>query len=108
MDELAEKVLSLTIRRKVLEQLIKKGEATAYEISKELSIPDAAVGKHLSILQEVGLVNPPEIDVSGGRLKKIYKPSKNAIKVLKEFWKKELEAAPEIIKDICKEVNKNG
>lgn len=104
MDNIEEKVLSLAIRRKVLEELIKKGEATAYDIAKTLDIPDAAVGKHLIILQEAELVKEPEIDISTGRLKKIYKPSEGAIKILKEFWKREIKAAPKIIQDMCKEV----
>jgi len=108
MDGLAEKVLSLSIRRKVLEELIKKGKATAYELSKELDIPDAAVGKHLGILYEAGLVESPEVDISSGRLKKIYMPSNRAAKILREFWKKEIMAAPKIIQDMCKEVKENG
>ena len=108
MDDVAEKVLSQTVRRKVLEQLIEKSDATAYDIAKELDIPDAAVGKHLMILQEAGLVEEPEVDISGGRLKKIYRPSRKASKTLKEFWKKEIEMAPKMIRDMFKEVEKNA
>lgn len=97
MDEAIERILSTSVRRKVLEELIKRGEATAYEISKNLKLPDAAVGKHLEILYEIKLVSSPEVDISTGRLRKIYKPAPNAEKVLKEFWDKEIRSAPKSI-----------
>ena len=50
MNTITEKVLSTTVRRKVLEELIKLERANAYEIAKNTGIPDAAVGKHLQIL----------------------------------------------------------
>jgi predicted transcriptional regulator len=97
MDEAVERILSTSVRRKVLEELIKRGKATAYEISKNLNIPDAAVGKHLEILFEAKLVSAPEVDISSGRLKKIYRPAANAEKILKEFWDKEIRSAPKSI-----------
>ncbi|MCK4364826.1 MAG: helix-turn-helix transcriptional regulator [Thermoplasmatales archaeon] len=108
MDKAVGRVLSTSIRRKVLEELIKRGKATAYEISKNLDIPDAAVGKHLEILFEAKLVDAPEVDISTGRLKKIYRPATNAEKVLKEFWDKEIRDAPKSIQKMylnkeCKE-----
>jgi len=98
MNKVIEKILSVSSRRKVLEELIKKREATAYEIAKELGIPDAAAGRHLFILCEVGLTEAPTISTSGGRLKKIYKPTRAAEGILREFWDKEIQSAPESIK----------
>lgn len=95
--------MSVSSRRRVLEELIKSGEATSYELAKKLNIHDSAVGKHLKILHEAGLVEEPEIDTSEGRLKKIYKPSKHAEKILKEFWSKEIESVPESVKKIISE-----
>jgi len=92
--------LSVSSRRRVLEELVKSSEATSYELAKKLNIHDSAVGKHLKILQEAALVEEPEIDTSEGRLKKIYRPAKHAEKMLKEFWLKEIGSAPESIKKI--------
>ena len=100
MNQEEEKILAVTSRRKILEELVKSGEATAYEIAKKINIPDSAVGKHLRILREAGLVEGPEIDISGGRLKKTYKPSPHAEKILEDFWLKEIQSAPESIKKI--------
>ena len=110
MDGEERRLLSVSSRRKVLEALIKSGEATAYEIAKKINIPDSAVGKHLRILREAGLVEGPEIDISGGRLKKTYKPSPHAEKTLKDFWLKEIQSAPESIQKILsrKHVEEDG
>ena len=94
MNNITEKVLSTTVRRKVLEELIKLGKANAYEIAKNTGILDAAVGKHLQILRENGFVNEPAVDISEGRLKKIYAPSPGAENTLKEYWDKEFREAP--------------
>jgi predicted ArsR family transcriptional regulator len=93
-----EKVLSVTSRRRVLEEVVKNGEITAYEIAKTLKLPDAAVARHFHILSGAGLIEGPFVDTSGGRLKKIYRPSPHAERVLKDFWAKEIEAAPESVK----------
>jgi len=77
---------------------VKNGEITAYEIAKTLKFPDAAVARHLHILSGAGLIEGPFVDTSGGRLKKIYRPSPHAEKVLKVFWAKEIESAPASIK----------
>jgi len=98
-----EKILSVSSRRKILEELVKSGEATSYELAKKLNIPDSAIGKHLKILNEAGLVEEPKIDTSEGRLKKIYKPTKGAEKTLKDFWIKEIKSAPESIQRILGE-----
>jgi predicted transcriptional regulator len=103
MNREEERILSVSSRRRVLEELIKSGEATSYELAKKLDIPDSAVGKHLRILHEAGLVEEPEIDISSGRLKKIYRPSEYAEKILQEFWSKEIESAPESVKKIVSE-----
>lgn len=95
--------MSVSSRRKVLEELIKRGKATSYEIAKKLNIHDSAVGKHLKILQEAGLVEEPEVDTSEGRLRKIYRPAKHSEKILKEFWLKEIKSAPESVQEILKE-----
>ena len=110
MKSKEEKILSVSSRRKVLEELIKIGEATAYEIAKKINIPDSAVGKHLKILREAGLVEEPEIDISGGRLKKTYKPTPHAEKTLRDFWLKEVKSAPESIQKILsrKHVEETG
>lgn len=97
-----DKILSVSARRKILEELIKSGEATAYELSRKLEIPDSAVGKHLRILYEVGLVEEPKIDLSEGRLKKMYKPARSAEKKLKEFWIKEIKSVPKSIQNEIK------
>jgi len=93
-----EKVLSVTFRRKALEEVVKKGEITAYEVAKTLKLSDAAVARHFHILSGAGLIEGPFVDTSGGRLKKIYRPSPHAEKVLKDFWAKEIESTPENIK----------
>lgn len=93
-----EKVLSVTSRRRVLEEVVKNGEITAYEIAKTLKLPDAAVARHFHILSGAGLIEGPFVDTSGGRLKKIFRPSSHAEKVLKDFWAKEIESAPESIR----------
>jgi predicted ArsR family transcriptional regulator len=98
MSGFEEKVLSLSSRRKVLEELIKSEEATAYQIAKKLNIPDSAVGKHLAILYQARLVQRPIIDTSEGRLKKLYKPAEDAERILMNFWLKEIESAPESVK----------
>jgi len=105
-----EKVLSVSSRRRVLEELVKSGEATSYELAKKLNIHDSAVGKHLKILYEVGLVEEPLIDTSEGRLRRVYKPSENAERVLREFWLKEIKSAPESIQKILggKPIEKEG
>ena len=95
--------MSVSSRRRVLEELVKSGEATSYELAKKLNIHDSAVGKHLKILHEAGLVEEPMVDVSEGRLKKVYKPAKDAEKILKDFWLKEIESAPENIQKILGE-----
>ena len=103
----AKKLLSAASRRRVLEELIKNGENTAYELAKKLEIPDSAVGKHLKILCEAGLVKEPNIDVSEGRLKKIYKPAPHAEESLKEFWISEIRSVPESIqKAVNNEIHK--
>lgn len=102
-----ERLLSVASRRRILEELIKNGENTAYEFAKKLEIPDSAVGKHLKILCGAGLVEEPNIDVSGGRLKKIYKPAPHAEKVLKDFWLKEIRLTPESVqKMLNREIHK--
>ena len=98
-----EKILSVSSRRKILEELIKNGESTAYELAKVLEIPDSVVGKHLRILEEGKLVTAPETDISEGRLRKIYRPAPEARKVLTEFWLKEMNSIPESIKDSLRE-----
>ena len=100
MDKIIEKVLSTTVRRKVLEELIKNEKATAYEIAKNIDIPDAAVGRHLEILHQVGLVHKPQVDISEGRLKKIYSPTSEAERILREFWDREIRSAPKSIQNI--------
>lgn len=92
-----EKILSTTVRRKILEELIKRGKANAYEIAKDKEIPDAAVGRHLQILMGAGLVKEPNVDISEGRLKKIYTPASGAENTLIEFWNKEISEAPKSI-----------
>lgn len=101
-----EKILSVSSRRKILEELIKSGEGTAYELAKALHIPDSAVGKHLKILQEAELVEEPKTDISEGRLRKVYKPSANAQKVLTEFWLEEIKSVPEGVKDSLRRMRK--
>jgi len=111
MDKMLEKVLSTTVRRKILEELIKRGKANAYEIAKDTDIPDAAVGKHLQILQGADLVKEPDVDISEGRLKKIYAPTANAENSLKEYWDKEISEAPQSIRKMIFEKyceNKGG
>ncbi len=103
-----EKVLSVTSRRKVLEEVVKNGEITAYEIAKTLKLPDAAVARHFHILSGAGLIEGPFVDTSGGRLKKIYRPSPHAEKILKDFWAKEIESAPESIKKGVRNGTRNG
>lgn len=49
------KALSDPIRRQILEML-KSGRQSAGEISKNFSVSDAAVSKHLSILKEADLI----------------------------------------------------
>jgi predicted ArsR family transcriptional regulator len=95
-------LLSVSSRRKVLEELKKSGEANSYALAKKLGVPDSAVGKHLKILQEAGLVEEPTVDVSEGRLRKVYRPAKDAEKILGEFWVKEVRSAPESIQKILK------
>lgn len=103
------KLLSVPSRRRILEELIKNGESTAYELAKKLEIPDSAVGKHLKILCEAGLVEEPNIDVSEGRLKKIYKLAPHAEKLLKEFWISEIQSVPESIqRALNREMHKKG
>ena len=110
MDAIIEKVLSTTVRRKVLEELIKLEKANAYEIAKNTGIPDAAVGKHLQILRENGFVKEPDVDISEGRLKKIYTPAPGAENTLKEYWDKEINEAPKSIQKMIieKYSNKGG
>lgn len=98
---MSEKIKALTVRtrRRVLEELVKRTNSTAYGLAKRLDISDSAVGRHLEVLEEVGLVKPPNVDTSLGRLKKVYEPAKDAEKTLEEFWRKELESAPEGIKE---------
>lgn len=97
MDKMLEKVLSTTVRRKILEELIKRGKANAYEIARDTGLPDAAVGRHLQILRGAGLVQEPNVDISEGRLKKVYAPTANAENSLKEYWNKEISEAPQSI-----------
>jgi len=109
MNQEEEEILSVSARRRVLEELVKSGEATSYKLAKKLNIHDSAVGKHLKILYEAGLVEEPMVDVSEGRLRKVYKPSKNAEKILEDFWLNEIESAPEgIQKIICEKFTKKG
>lgn len=110
MNSREERILSVASRRKVLEELIKIGETTAYEIAKKISIHDSAVGKHLRILCEAGLVEGPEIDISGGRLKKAYRPASHAEKTLGDFWLKEIQSAPQSVQKILsrKHVEEGG
>lgn len=103
MKEDQKEALNVRTRRKVLEELIKKGNSTAYGLAKRVDISDSAVGRHLDILEEAALVEPPYTDTSVGRLKKIYTPAKNAEEVLAEFWEKELDSIPD---EIRKKVNK--
>lgn len=91
--------LTVRARRRVLEELLKRGNSTAYGLAKRLDISDSAVGRHLEVLKEIGLVKPPNVDTSLGRLKKIYEPAEGAEKTLEEFWRNELELAPERIKE---------
>ena len=49
------KALSDPIRREILEML-KSGRLAAGEISKNFSVSDAAVSKHLSVLKEADLI----------------------------------------------------
>ena len=100
------KLLSVSSRRKILEELIKSGEGTAYELAKTLHIPDSAVGKHLKILQEAELVEEPKTDISEGRLRKVYRPSANAQKVLTEFWLEEMKSVPKGIKNSLRRMHK--
>jgi len=97
MEELR-KALSVTSRRKILEELIKRVGATAYELAEKIGISDSAIGKHLQILCNAGLVEGPTTDISTGRLKKIYKPSPNAEEVLSDFWIEEISSVPTKIK----------
>lgn len=97
------KVLSTTVRRKILEELIKRGKANAYEIAKDTEIPDAAVGRHLQILMGAGLVKEPNVDISEGRLKKIYTFASGAENTLKEYWDKEFKEAPKSIQKMILE-----
>ena len=99
MNDEERKILFVSSRRKVLEELIKSGEGTSYYIAKKLNVADSAVGKHLAILHEAGLVEEPLVDLSQGRLRKVYKPSKKAKEILKEFWIEEVESAPKFIKE---------
>ncbi len=102
MDGINEKILSTTVRRKILEELIKMEKANAYEIAKNTGIPDAAVSKHLKILRETGFVEEPDIDISEGRLKKIYTPSPNAEDILIEYWYKEISETPVSIQNMIR------
>jgi DNA-binding transcriptional ArsR family regulator len=104
MDKTLEKVLSTTVRRKILEELIKRGKANAYEIARDTGIPDAAVGRHLQILQGAELVKEPDVDISEGRLKKIFTPALYAENALKEYWHKEICEAPESIREMIIEI----
>ena len=52
-------------------------------------------------------IEEPNIDVSEGRLKKIYKPAPHAEKVLEEFWIKEIRLTPESVqKMLNREIHK--
>lgn len=97
MEELR-KALSVTSRRKILEELTKCGGATAYELAEKVGISDSAIGKHLQILCNAGLVEGPTTDISTGRLKKIYKSSPNAEAVLSDFWVEEISSIPNKVK----------
>ncbi len=99
MKEKQKESLTVRTRRRVLEELIKKGNSTAYGLAKRLDISDSAVSNHLDKLVDVGLVEPPYTDTSVGRLKKIYTPSKNAEKILLEFLEEELDSLPEEVKE---------
>jgi len=94
-----QEVLTPTPRRKILEELIKNGEASPYEISKKVGISDSSVSRHLDILSDSDLIEPPETDVSGGRLKKIYKSTPDAEKAIANFWKEEIQSAPKFIRE---------
>ncbi len=99
MKKEQEEALKVRTRRRVLEELIKKGNSTAYGLAKRLDTSDSAVGKHLDKLKEIGLVEPPYTDTSVGRLKKIYSPSKEAEKVLLEFLEGEISSLPDEIRE---------
>jgi len=106
--KLVRKALSVTSRRKVLEELTKCGGATAYELAEKVGISDSAIGKHLQILCNASLVEGPTTDISTGRLKKIYKPSPNAEEVLSDFWIEEISSVPNKVKKRIHEKLKNS
>lgn len=100
MNEKVRQALSNRLRRRVLEELIKKKRGTAYTIAKCLNVPEASVSNHLDVLKTAGLVKGPNIDTSEGRLKKIYQTSDKAEQLLKEFWIEEIKAAPNSIQKL--------
>ncbi len=79
----------------ILAILYYKGEATATDLEKELvgKITKAGISKRLKWLAEKGHLEEPEIDISTGKLKKIYKaPSKEKLKsIILTHYKKEYE-----------------
>jgi len=70
------------------------GEATATDLEKEskVDLTKAGISKRLKWLAEKGYLEEPEIDISTGKLKKIYKaPSREKLKeALLEWYQKEV------------------
>ena len=106
VDLPVERILSVSSRRKILEELIKNGESTAYELAKVLQIPDSVVGKHLRVLEQGNLVEEPRTDISEGRLRKVYRPTAGAKEVLTKFWLEEVESLPKSIQNSLDEARR--
>lgn len=98
MDNYSKRLLSTQVRRIVLQELLQMKKGNAYQIAKNTGISDAAVSKHLKILMGAGLVKEPDLDISEGRLKKIYQPTENAENLLTEYWLQEFASIPINIK----------
>ena len=76
----------------LLAVLYYKGEATATDLEDDLELSKATISSRLKWLAEHGYLAEPEIDISTGKLKKIYKaPAKEKIKeALVEWYRTEI------------------
>jgi len=76
----------------LLALLYYKGKATATELAKEIELSKATISDRLKWLAEKGYLEEPEIDISTGKLRKVYKsPSKEKLKsAFLEYYRTEI------------------
>ncbi|RLI77598.1 hypothetical protein DRP07_12020 [Archaeoglobales archaeon] len=84
---------------KLLTALYYLREGTAFDLSNLTGITRGTASKRLRDLTEVGILREPEIDISTGKLRKVYKtPDKRIIEnLLFEWWKRDYEEFGDMI-----------